>query len=82
MRALAPAATHLRGCIIVWDVEPQPMADSCGHTLPQAEWVAAHKVCALTEWVIQSVEEVGRGWRQQVLQVLLQGIDVLCVRQR
>jgi hypothetical protein len=56
------------------------VADCSGHALPQAERVAPHKVSALPVGVIQGVEEVGRGGRQQVLQVLLQGVDVLWAR--
>jgi hypothetical protein len=38
---------HLCGSVIVWDVEPQPVADGGWHALTQTEGVAAHKVGAL-----------------------------------
>lgn len=74
---LPTSPPHLCWCIIVWDVEPQAVADGSGHALPQAEGVATHKVSALPVRVVQAVEVVGGGGRQQVLQVLLQGVDVL-----
>lgn len=53
------------------------MRDGSWHPLPQAEGVAPHKVCTISVWVVKGVEEVGRGWGEQVLQVLFQGVDVL-----
>ena len=68
---------HLSGGVIVRDVEPQPMADSRRHAFPQAEWVATDKVGPLPVGIIQGIEEVWGGWGKQVLDVLLQGVDVL-----
>ena len=52
------------------------MRDGCRGALPHAERVAANKVGALGKGVVQGVEEEGGGWRQQILDVLLQGVDV------
>jgi hypothetical protein len=45
--------------------------------LPQAEGVPSDEVCALSEGVVEGVEEVGGGGGEEVVQVLLQRINVL-----
>lgn len=53
------------------------MRDCCGRALPPRKGVAPHKVSALCKGVVQGIEEARRGGREQVADVLLQGIDVL-----
>ncbi len=56
------------------------VGDRSWNSLSQAERIAPHKVSSLSEWVIQSVEEVWSRGRQQVLDVLLQSVNVVAFR--
>lgn len=67
----------LCGSIVVRDVEPQSMRNSCWSTLTHAERVATDEICTFSVWIIQCVEEVWSGWAQEVLDVLLKCIDIL-----
>ncbi len=68
---------HLCWRIIVWDVEPQTMTNGGWHALAQRKRVPAHEIGPLAVGIVQSVEEKGGGRGQQVVDVLLQGINVL-----
>ena len=56
------------------------MRHCSGRALPPREGVAAHKVCAVGEGVVEGVEEARRGGREQVADVLLQRIDAVPAR--
>ena len=64
----------LCGCIIIRDVEPQTMRNSSGNTLTETERISTHKICTLTERVIEGVEEKWSRWGKKVLYVLLKCI--------
>lgn len=52
------------------------MRNSRGDTLAKTERVSTHEISTFCVWIIQSVEEEWSRWRQQVLNVLLQCIDL------
>lgn len=71
-----PWLDKLGGGIIIWDVKPEAMRNSCWDTLTETKWVSTDKICTITVRIIQGVEEKWGGWGQKVLYVLLKCINV------
>jgi len=61
--------------IIIRDVEPEAMRNRSRHTLTQAERVSTDEICTFRVRVIQGVEEEWSGWAEEILDMLLEGID-------
>lgn len=67
---------ELGGSIIIRDVKPETMRNGSPDTLTETERVAANKVCPFPVRIIKGIEEIGSGWTQKVLYVLLQCINI------
>lgn len=61
--------------IIIRDVEPEAMRDRSRYTLTQTERVSTDEICTFRVRVIQRVEEKWSGWTEEILDMLLEGID-------
>lgn len=68
---------ELSRSIIVRNVEPETVGDSCRRAFPEAKRVPANKVGSIPVRVVQGVEEVWGGGGEEVFYVLLQSIYVL-----
>lgn len=42
----------LGGSIIVWDVEPETMRNSCRNTFSKTERISTNKICTISVWII------------------------------
>ena len=67
----------LCGCIIIRNIKPKAMRNSCWNILTKTERVATHKVCAISVWIIKSIEKIWSSRTQNIFYVLLKGIDIL-----
>ena len=68
---------ELSGSIIVRNIEPKTMRNSCSSTFPEAERIPTNKVCSFSVGIIQGVEEVWSGRGKEILYVLFKCIDLL-----
>lgn len=67
---------ELCGGVVVWNVEPETVGDGGGGALAQAERVPTDEVGALPVWIVEGVEEVGSRRAEEILYVLLEGVDL------
>lgn len=67
---------ELSRSIIIRDIEPKAVRNSRGDTLAHAERIATDKVRAISVRIVESVKEMRSRWAQEVLDVLLEGVDV------
>lgn len=67
---------HLSGCIVVGNVEPEAVGDGGWTPFAPREGVASYEVGSFSIWVVESVEKVGGGGGEEVLDVLFEGVDV------
>ena len=62
--------------IIIWNVEPKSMRNSCWHTFTKAKRVPTNKISTFSKRVIKGIEKQWSWWTQKVLNVLLKCIDL------